>query len=133
MSPYLSRIIFLNTRKDLPKKYRLHHRMVRLWRYLWRSSRPSLLLKPVHLEQPSTHLTVHSSNSHFLTLPRRMLWETASKALQKSRQKTSTALPDSWAAKTLFAASSEEKAVLRFCPLLNSFLKINQINFTYLH
>lgn len=38
-----------------------------------------------------------------------------------------------WAAKTLFVVRSEEKAVLRLCPLLNSLLKINQINFTYLH
>jgi len=43
--------------------------------------------------QFSIHLTDHSSSLHFLSFPRRILWETVSKALLKSRQTTSTALP----------------------------------------
>ena len=41
----------------------------------------------------SIHLTVHSSIPHFLSLSTRMLWETVSKALLKSKCTTSFALP----------------------------------------
>lgn len=72
MSQYLSGILFVNTRKDLPKTYPLHHRITEWWGYEGVSGdhqgQPSLL-KQVHLEQSSIHLTVRSSNSRFLPLP----------------------------------------------------------------
>ncbi|XP_064323789.1 uncharacterized protein LOC135316058 [Phalacrocorax carbo] len=59
------------------------------------SARLIMTLGVLILSEFCVHLTVPSSNPHFLSLPVRMLWETVSNALLKSRQTTSTALPSS--------------------------------------
>lgn len=129
----------MNTRKDLLKTYPLHHRITEWWGYEGVSGdhqgQPPLL-KQVHLAQSSIHLTVHSSHSRFLPLPYEEGMGDSVKSSSDVKVDDNYCSPQVsislWATKTLFAVSSKKKAALRLCPLLHSFIKMNQINFTHL-